>query len=71
MAFIAALAFHLVLPLVPSGFATSEWIFGQPASNAFLINIVLAVFNMFPLPPLDGSKVLAGFLPLIDKPCDF
>ena len=60
MAFIAALAFHLV-PLVPSG-GPSEWI-ADNLRNAFLINIVLAVFNMFPLPPLDGSKVLAGFLP--------
>jgi len=28
------------------------------------LNIVLAVFNMLPLPPLDGSKVLAPFLPI-------
>jgi len=27
------------------------------------LNILLAVFNMLPLPPLDGSKVLAAFLP--------
>lgn len=27
------------------------------------INIALAIFNLFPLPPLDGSKVLMGFLP--------
>jgi Zn-dependent protease len=27
------------------------------------LNIVLAIFNMLPLPPLDGSKVLAAFLP--------
>jgi Zn-dependent protease len=28
-----------------------------------LINIVLMVFNLFPIPPLDGSKVLFAFLP--------
>lgn len=28
-----------------------------------LINIVLAVFNLLPVPPLDGSKILGGFLP--------
>ena len=27
------------------------------------INVVLAIFNLLPIPPLDGSKILAGFLP--------
>jgi Zn-dependent protease len=27
------------------------------------INIVLAAFNLIPIPPLDGSKILMGFLP--------
>jgi len=37
-----------------------------------IINLILFIFNLFPIPPLDGSKVLAGFLPrplanLMDK----
>ena len=31
--------------------------------NALIINIVLAVFNMFPLPPLDGGRIAVGLLP--------
>jgi Zn-dependent protease len=33
------------------------------ASAGITINLVLFVFNLFPIPPLDGSKVLAGFVP--------
>jgi Zn-dependent protease len=27
------------------------------------INLVLCIFNLLPIPPLDGSKILAGLLP--------
>ena len=29
----------------------------------YIININLAVFNILPIPPLDGSKILSGILP--------
>lgn len=32
-------------------------------ATTILINIVLALFNLVPLPPLDGSKVLSNLLP--------
>ncbi|HAG10341.1 MAG TPA: site-2 protease family protein [Desulfotomaculum sp.] len=32
-------------------------------NKIILLNLVLAIFNLIPVPPLDGSKILAGLLP--------
>ena len=38
-------------------------IINQLFMNTIYINIFLAIFNFIPIPPLDGSKILASFLP--------
>lgn len=35
--------------------------------NIVLINLVLAIFNLVPLPPLDGSKILLGLFPRLSN----
>jgi len=59
LATIAALGFHLI-GYVPAN--AVQWTAAN-LKNAIILNVILAVFNMFPLPPLDGGRIAVGLLP--------
>ena len=76
MNFIIAIIFEIILCLVVK-FAPDLYVVGKSIyssseiwkivvsviTSIISINIGLGIFNLIPLPPLDGSKILSGFLP--------
>lgn len=57
--FVLGILFGILLVL----FVYRQWPLRQLIESIFWYNIMLGVFNLVPLPPLDGSKVIATLLP--------
>lgn len=54
LAVLFAIVMHFIVPTSP---------LAELIAQVILINLVLMIFNLIPIPPLDGSKILASFLP--------
>lgn len=59
---LVALTFGLSLRFLPLQFLEASGLL-QILGIIVLLNLLLAVFNLMPIPPLDGSKILFDFLP--------
>lgn len=60
--FIQAIAWAVLLVVLVSA-GVSERFFLEMARAGILVNLVMWAFNLFPLPPLDGGRIVAGLLP--------
>jgi Zn-dependent protease len=60
--FAQALLWGLALVLL-AGLGIQEDFFIKMAQAGILVNLVMWAFNLFPLPPLDGGRILVGLLP--------
>ena len=58
--FLTAAIIYFLLLFVPPAYSLLIYFF----TSVILINIVLGAFNLIPIPPLDGSRILMGLLPL-------
>jgi Zn-dependent protease len=59
----AVVAAALLQALIPAGAVAASSVLTEILFRIIQINVFLAVFNLIPVPPLDGGNVLAGLLP--------
>ncbi len=55
--------FWAILWVLLPGLGVEEPFFVEMAQAGVLVNLVMWAFNLFPLPPLDGGRILVGLLP--------
>lgn len=63
LAVVASIATHLIFPGFSFGEVAVNGIFGFILARIIQLNLLLAIFNLVPIPPLDGSKIFAMLLP--------
>jgi len=64
MAFLCCVVLIILSRIIPESEPNSfSYYLTRMCAGGITLNIFLAVFNLFPVPPLDGSHVLASFLP--------
>jgi Zn-dependent protease len=59
-------ASNFVIALIAGGVWAHTQLTGDTAkivAYTITVNVILGVFNLFPIPPLDGSRVIGGFMP--------
>ncbi|MBI4084296.1 MAG: site-2 protease family protein [Candidatus Levybacteria bacterium] len=62
LAILAAVLIHLLYPGIPFVLAGASFL-GLILTKIVILNLLLAMFNLLPIPPLDGSKIFALLLP--------
>lgn len=60
---VQAIAWTVLLYLLIT-FGVEERFFTEMCEAGLLVNLVMFAFNLFPVPPLDGGRILVGLLPL-------
>jgi Zn-dependent protease len=55
---LAGFLFSLLLRFIPA-----QTVLSLLVENLIVINVVLGIFNLIPIPPLDGSRIMMGLLP--------
>lgn len=63
LALLASVIIHIIFPGMDFDTVQISGIIGYVLHDIVFLNLILAIFNLVPIPPLDGSKIFAMILP--------